>query len=39
MAHLAEWRDRMRYDQHLHDGLPISSGIIKAAAETSSAST
>ena len=30
VAHLAERRDRMRYDKHLVDGLPIGSGIIEA---------
>ena len=29
-AYLAERRDRMRYDEHLADGLPIGSGIIEA---------
>ena len=30
VAHLAERRDRMRYDEHLAAGLPIGSGVVEA---------
>ncbi len=33
-AHIAERRDRMRYDDHLRRGLPIGSGRVEAACKT-----